>query len=291
MLGALSSLFASLFFAISVIQIRKCLKMMHWFSAILTVTIIQNIVFWPLTLLFVPLDSLNPLGILFFMLAGVFHPGISRLAYYKGIETLGAPLNTSLIAIYPLFASLFAISLLDENPTIWILVGMSFIVIGGILLEGSLRNPHRASAKYARSHLIYPLSAAVIIGLGNVLRKLGLLEINQVLIGVSSGSLVALSVYGFILLSSSKMRSSAILNKKVVNHAGLAGLVLCGAWFFNFYALSIEEVTVVASLRSTTPLFVFLFAYLFLRKLERLTLKMLVGTLVITLGVLTVIAN
>jgi drug/metabolite transporter (DMT)-like permease len=284
----------SLLFAISVVLIRKSFEKMTSFSVLLTVTLVQNLVFWPLVFLFVPADSVsaNPLGIFFFILAGAFHPTLSRLGYYKGIERLGASLNTSLIAIYPFFATIFAIYLLNEQPTIGILGGMCCLVFGGILLEGTMRNSKKETKNRANTkNILYPLIAAVFIGLGNVLRKLALNEYEQILVGVAVGSLVALTAYGLMILSSSRLRKTVKLDRDSFKFVGLAGVILCGAWVFNFYALSIEEVTVVSSLRSSTPLFVLLLSYFFLKKLERLSLRLLIGTLFISIGALIIIAS
>lgn len=291
MIGALSAVLASVFFGVAIVQVRKGLERMNPFSAAIMVTIVGNLIFWPLVFLLVPLNSINPLGILFFIFAGVFHPGLGRIVYYKGMETLGAPLNTSLIAIYPLFTTIFAICLLNERPTVGILVGMSCIILGIILLEKNLNNSNINSRRRMGKHLLYPLMAAVFIGFANVLRRLGLIEYSQVLMGVATGSLASLGVYGSLIISSSTIRNSISLNREAFILVGKAGLVLSGAWFFNFYALSIEEAIVVSSLRSTTPLFVLLFSHFFLKKLERLSLKLLIGTFVIVLGVLSVMTN
>jgi drug/metabolite transporter (DMT)-like permease len=271
MIGAISAILASVFFGIAIILVRRVLEKISYLSAVIFVTIVGNIIFWPIVLLIVPLDSLNPIGIMYFIFAGVLHPGLGRILYYKGIETLGAPLNTSLIAIYPLFTTVFAIGLLDERPTVGILMGICCIIVGIFLIEKntSLFNPN--SERRIGKKLLYPIIAAIFIGVANVLRKLGLLEYNQVPMGVAVGSLVSLGVYSLLIFSSKTTRDSISFKKEASILAVGAGLALSGAWFFNFYALSLEEAIAVSSLRSSTPLLVLILSHFFLKKFERLS--------------------
>jgi hypothetical protein len=53
-------------------------------------------------------------SILLFALSGVLTPGFVRLLYYQGMKKLGAPVNSSLFAVYPLYTSLLAVLFLSE---------------------------------------------------------------------------------------------------------------------------------------------------------------------------------
>lgn len=52
-----------------------------------------------------------------------------------------------------------------------------------------------------------------------------------------------------------------------------------------YYALSIAPVVVVSPVVGTNPLFAMLFSYLFLRGVERITLRLVAGALLVTAGV------
>ncbi len=54
----------------------------------------------------------------------------------------------------------------------------------------------------------------------------------------------------------------------------LAGVGQAVSWLLNFYALTYNEVAIVASLLSTEPVFVVLFAYMYLKKTEKVSLKL-----------------
>jgi drug/metabolite transporter (DMT)-like permease len=57
----------------------------------------------------------------------------------------------------------------------------------------------------------------------------------------------------------------------------------------SFYALSYEAVAIVTPLLSIEPLFVVLFAYFYLREVERVSLKLATSIVLIVLGVALVI--
>jgi len=51
------------------------------------------------------------------------------------------------------------------------------------------------------------------------------------------------------------------------------------------YALRYGDVSMVTSLMNAQPFFVFLLAHIFLRELEKVTYKLVIGTLIIVTGV------
>jgi len=59
---------------------------------------------------------------------------------------------------------------------------------------------------------------------------------------------------------------------------------LCG-----YYALRYGDVSLVASLMNVEPFFVFLSAHILLRELEKITYKLVIGTLIIVIGISLII--
>lgn len=58
-----------------------------------------------------------------------------------------------------------------------------------------------------------------------------------------------------------------------------------------FYALSFDDVSVITSLLSIEPVFVALFAFLYLRKIERVSPKLVVSIVLTVLGAVLVTAK
>jgi drug/metabolite transporter (DMT)-like permease len=70
-----------------------------------------------------------------------------------------------------------------------------------------------------------------------------------------------------------------------------AGVGQAITWMLSFYALSYDEVSVVTPLLSIEPVFVAMFAYLYLRKVEQVSTKLLVSIVLTVLGVALVTAK
>ena len=66
---------------------------------------------------------------------------------------------------------------------------------------------------------------------------------------------------------------------------GLAGVASSAGVLFMFTALSLAPVVVVSPVASVTPLFALVFTHLFLQRLERVTLRIVIGTLLVVFGV------
>ncbi len=72
-------------------------------------------------------------------------------------------------------------------------------------------------------------------------------------------------------------------------YVALAGLCSSTAVVLMFTALSMAPVAAVSPVGSLTPLFALLFTHLFLQRMERVTLRVVAGTLLVVLGVVLVV--
>ncbi|MFQ6094652.1 MAG: EamA family transporter [Candidatus Bathyarchaeia archaeon] len=84
------------------------------------------------------------------------------------------------------------------------------------------------------------------------------------------------------------MRCRVSLSRENFRLFGKAALFMRGGWLCSLYALRYGQVIVVASLLNTEPMFVLFFTHLFLKRLERVTLRLTIGTIVTLLGVLSI---
>ena len=76
--------------------------------------------------------------------------------------------------------------------------------------------------------------------------------------------------------------------KRSVGFLLLAGVAAGIAIMANYSALSIAPVVIVTPVANTSPLFVLLWAHLFLGKLERITLRIVFGTILVVVGVILI---
>ena len=284
MLPELLALLGAFLFGLGTVLVRRGLEESNFLSATLTVTLIGTIVFCIVSLLLVPLTGVNSIGIVFFALAGLFAPGFAMLTHLKGVEMLGASMNASIFAAYPLFSSLLAVFMLGELPSLGILAGMICIIFGVVLIERNLYGTPVKSAKPTRTALAFPLSAALLLGFGYVLKKMGLNAYNEPILGVAVTYLSSMSLYTLLSALSTTVRRSMSVSRQSLQLFWKPGLILCAGHLCD-YALRYGDVSLVAPLMNIEPFFVFIFAYILLRELEKITHKLVIGTLIIVAGV------
>jgi DME family drug/metabolite transporter len=68
----------------------------------------------------------------------------------------------------------------------------------------------------------------------------------------------------------------------------IAALVALSAQISNFIALSRADVSVIIPLLNTTPLFTVLFSLLFLRRMETITPRIILGAVIMVAGVVII---
>jgi drug/metabolite transporter (DMT)-like permease len=247
------------------------------------------LVLWPLALILTDFSAVNIASILLFGLSGVFTPGLVRLFYYHGMRKLGAPINSSLFSIYPMYTSFLAVLFLSEilAPGNW--VGILMVFLGGILVEWSARQANSGN-NYSGKDLIYPIIGGVTLGVGSILRKYALTLCDAPVLGVSIAYTASLLPFLFILVFSESTRKELSL-KRDIRLFWVAGVGQGITWTLSFYALSFDNVYVITPLLSIEPVFVAIFAILFLRKIECVPQKLVISIVLTVLGVVLVTAK
>jgi len=69
---------------------------------------------------------------------------------------------------------------------------------------------------------------------------------------------------------------------------GLSGIASAGGVTFLYFALSNAPVVVVSPVAAINPLITLTLAHIFLKKLERITKKTIMGTMLVVLGVIII---
>jgi uncharacterized membrane protein len=238
---------------------------------------------WIAVFLFAPGDVRSLRALPFFILSGLVGTVGGRFTRFIGIDKVGASVASAINNLNPFIAAGLAIVFLGEQVTLPILAATVVIVLGTILLSLSGRQ-----VGFRPLHLIYPFTAAFCFGVVGVIRKLGLSETGPIY-GSAVNMTTALIVFtAFLLISGNAglMRCRGVslcyfIAAGIAENTGVCLLIV---------ALSLGQVSVVTPLAGTAPLFVLLLTYWFLRDLEALTLRLLVGTLLIVAGVVLLTA-
>ena len=288
MIGEVLAVLSAATSALSVVLVRKYSNQSSAFNISLAISWVGMLVLWPLALLLTDFSAANLPSILLFALSGILTPGFVRLLYYQGMKKLGAPVNSSFFSIYPLYTSLLAVLFLSEilAPGNW--AGILMVVFGGILVEWSSREA--SNSQHSKKDLIFPVLGGIALGIGSIIRKSALNQFDAPVLGVAVAYTASLLPFLVMLAFSAQTRKELSL-KRDMRLFWVAGVGQAVTWMLGFYALSFDDVSVITPLLSIEPVFVALFAILYLRNIERVSPKLVVSIILTVVGVVLVTWN
>jgi drug/metabolite transporter, DME family len=241
MIGVVLALLSAVASGVSVVSVRRHSEESSVFNMSLVITVVGLIVLWPLALMESGFGLITPTGFALFAVSGLLSPGLVRLFYYKGLKTLGASVNSSVFAIYPLYSSLLAVVLLSEIITVWNALGIAAIISGVILVERFM-NGKSEKGYIGWKNMGVPLLGGLTLGAATIFRKFALDVSNAPVLGVAIAYVFSLLPYLLFLVASAPTRKDLSLNKdfRLFWAAGIGQAV---SWLLAFYALSVEQVS------------------------------------------------
>ena len=275
---------AALCFSIAHILIRRGLVQSNAMTGSFISLSMSAAVLWLLLPFFAPFSALWTPASLIFVVAGIFAPGIGRTLSYVGIEKIGVARSVPIANSSPIFASIFAVIFLAE---VWVpqnIVGTLLVISGTVVL--SMAKP--AKGEWRKLDVISPLVGAMAFGASAILRKAGLdyIGIPVMAAAVTAGSA---AVFSFILLQIRGGKVAFKLTRTSAAWLFSAGLINTAAMLSVFYALSHGKVVIVEPLVSSNPVLTLLFTAIFLRDLEAVNLRVIIGALLTVAGTILVV--
>ena len=267
----------------STILIRQGLRGSTPFTGFWINLVVGTLGLWAAVLLTGGPGPVSAAGIAFFALAGLVGTAGGRLLRFVSIEQVGASISSALINLNPLISTGLAILLLGERVTLPILTGTLVIATGTTLL--SIGGWHLGLRP---RHLVLPVLSAACFGVVAILRKLGLSGTGAVM-GSAVNATTALVAFSAFLVASGNA-GAIFCRRRNLGYFVAAGIAENGSVFLTVVALGLGTVSVVTPLTATAPIFVLFLSLAFLRGIERLTARIVVGTVLIVLGVYLITA-
>jgi drug/metabolite transporter (DMT)-like permease len=198
MIGIGLALLSAAASGVSIVLVKKHSAASSVVKISLVLTVVGIVVIWPLAIAVTDFRMINVSGFLLFAVSGLLSPGIVRLFYYKGLKTLGASVNSSIFAVYPLYTSLLGVLLLNENLTAWNMLGIIVIIVGIVFVEMSI-NGKNSHVKIGWKSLLAPVLGGLVFGVAILLRKSALDICNLPIFGVALTYVFSLLPYMLIL--------------------------------------------------------------------------------------------
>ena len=208
--------------------------------------------------------------------------------YFLALRALGAALAVPIAeAAYPLLTFLLAWVWLGESFSTALLLGAAFVVAGILLLTGGRGDPPAGARPDWRLGLPLVFVAPFFWALSTVWLRAGAADL-----GPAAASVLRVVPVAFVLLPVA-YRSPAGLQLRRYRLTDLLGIAIIGVLGMGvtslLYVGAIEDIGAsrTAILTATVPLFTLPMAVVFLG--ERLTLRVVLGTLICTAGILFIV--
>jgi len=230
-----------------------------------------------------PLEKIFQPANLFFVVSGIIQPAIVRVLFYVGIVRLGVSRAGPIRGTSPFFSVAIAFFLFQDRPGLIVYLG-GILTVAGTWLVSYKR---AGEAKWRPRDLLFPLGAAMLASVSQNIRKMGLNSTSEPIIAATVSTATSLfCLFGSVLFSGN-MRSIQINRPCLPYYGGAAVFALIGQ-LCTFIALNGGQISVVAPLINTTPLFVIGLTALFLRGEEKINRFVVIGVVLLVGGIVAI---
>ena len=284
MKAELFAVLSSLSIGFNTVIIKKGIERTNPIAAMFILTAVSTVIFWALSLTTISLSFFRSRAVLYFLFAGILSPALVRWLYFVSLDRIGTSVSSSVLATGPAFATILAVSFLNERLTLLMSLGILCIILGIVIFERDTMENDKVPLR-KRGDLIFPLVAAILYAFAVVLRKKGLNILNSPIFGVTVGFTTSLIAYSTLFVFFKRTRRYLSFKRDDLLMFSAAGVSLAAAWLFLFYALSFGDVITVVPLASLHPLVVVGLSYFFLKEIEKITRKIVLGVLIVVVGV------
>ncbi len=228
------------------------------------------------------LQTLTLTPFLWFMAMGIAGPGIGRISRFIGITKMGLNRSVTISSVTPLWATLVAIVVLGESPTLLVVLG-TLTIVGGVGLLSIRENESQTFGAWFRGALIFPLVSSVGYALAPIFVKLAYAHQQKPMAGLAVG----FAVGNLLLLCGKPLLPRR--EKLPLLHRDLYWLIISGGFYFLAATLLITSwalapISTTMPLSRTAPIWVLLFSRLFLGKLEKITGRTIIAAFMVVLG-------
>jgi len=279
----LIALLTALTYASALISSRRGLRYSTPTTVTLVSIMVQNATLWTAVFLSGGIPQVSWIAVALFCVVGTFQMGV-RLFAYNGVLKIGASRSAALQSISPLISATIAIMVLHEHATLLIIAGTFLVVIGIVLVSWKAE---REMPEFRWWHLLLPLGAACLTGMNHPIRRYAFGLSNEPLF--FSAFMGIVSFFGFLAyMIAARQQQPIHWDRRALPAFVWTGIFETLSILFIMTALSIGRVVVVAPLAATYPVWALLGAKLFLRDVEKIGWKTVIGILSVVVGTVAI---
>ncbi|MGH7783794.1 MAG: DMT family transporter [Candidatus Binatia bacterium] len=277
------AIFSAMGWAGDSVLVRFGLRKSNIFAAMLVSYTVSISCMWTYLIATTSLEFLDSPAMIYYLISGCMQPLFARALFYEGITRIGVARAGPLRGSEPLFATAIAIAFFHERPGFLVFLG-TILIVGSLWL---ISGKQRGETKWRLLDAIFPVSAALVSAVSQSLRKQGLKIIPDPFVAVAMVTTVSfILLVGFLLVT--KRTAQMRMPRSVFAFFACAAFIAVSAQVANFIALGRGELSVIIPLLNTTPLFTVLFSAVFLRNIETVNLRIILGAATMVGGVLLI---
>ena len=211
-----------------------------------------------------------------FALAGILAPGVSQVLFTLAIRDAGPSRTSATVGMAPLFAVTFAVVLLGEPLVAGIALGAVLIVAGGVVLASESGRPEHVKT----IGLVFALAAALVFASRDTLVRW---------LAIDSDVAPELAISATLLAGALTILAAVIVSRRRLSVASWPAFVPAGLLFGLSYVSLYEaffrgRLSVVAPLVATESLWGVGLSALFLRHIEGVGRRLVVGACFVVAG-------
>jgi drug/metabolite transporter (DMT)-like permease len=245
--------------------------------------------------------DINVPGLLFFSIAGFLISFLSRLAFFSAISFIGVSRVSVFKITSPMFAIVGGVVILGEVLNLKALAS-TIVVIAGILFISleTMRQNHTNKdliSNMASSIISIPtkgiilgLSSGFLLGIGSIFRKIGVTYIPSSILGACIGSLAGFFSIVIFQVINGKARELIKAAKNMSRDYLMAGIFSSIAMYGMFFALKFIPVSYANSIGASESLFTMFWSLLICGNKEILTIRTLIGAIIVITGITILMA-
>jgi uncharacterized membrane protein len=157
-------------------------------------------------------------------------------------------------------------------------------MVAGLAIISYRNSGPQQTDSWSKIDATFPIAAGAAYGISHVFRKVGLNINHDPMMGVVVQNTIALT-FSLVLAFLKKNRRQMLgIDRRAWIPFGLSGVFSVLGQMSLFQALELGSVVIVSPLSAVSPLFVIVMARIFLKKIEHVTWKIVVGAVLIVLG-------
>ena len=272
---------AAAFFGAAIVVSKPALSEIPPLAGTLVSIPTTTLFLWLLSPFLLDLENFRISAVAVFCAVGIFFPALVSFLNFEANRRMGPTVSSAISSTAPIFAVLGALIFLHEQLTLRQAIALAVIVAGVMLLSIADKSRPRNWPLWA---LLIPAGAAMFRGTAQAGIKYGLAIWQNIFVAL----LIGYTMSSIALLAANALTGNVkrkVYRRGVVVRFWWVGGLNGGGMLFSYIALQHGQVTQIAPILASFPLFTFLLSAIFLHG-ERVTLRLAAGVLMTVAGVI-----